>query len=74
MRIRRHSRGKEYTGPYGAATVLRDEKNARVGFDAVAHGDLNATSGPDLAPDEKRALQKKLNNHNRTIDKKSIIL
>ena len=60
MRIRRHSRGKKYTGPYGAATVLRDEKNARVGFDAVAHGDRNATSGPDLAPDEKRALQKKI--------------
>ncbi len=48
MRIRRHSRGKKYTGPYGAATVLRDEKNARVGFDAVAHRNRNATSSRAL--------------------------
>lgn len=60
MRIRRHSRGKKYTGPYGASTVFRDEENVRVGFDAVAHRDRNATSSRALAPDEKRALQKKI--------------
>ena len=59
MRIRRHSRGKKYTGPYGMMTLSRDEKNARVGFDAVAHGDRNATSSRALTSDEKEALQKK---------------
>ena len=60
MRICRHSRGKKYTGPYGATTLLRDEENARVGFDAVASGSRNATSSRTLTSNEKQALQKKI--------------